>query len=111
MAYLNVEGQLADTAGAIYTVPAATTAKIKSMELHNTHGSSVDITIHSVPNNGGAVGTASVATQKYAVNLAPNSTVELPTSFPRVYIAQNDSIQGSASVNNVVNFAILGVTE
>jgi hypothetical protein len=102
------QGQLSDTVGAIYTVPAATTAQIKTLVFFNSGAANNAIAVHLVPNNTGAVGTAGATNQVLSCDLPSGETFEFSPSFPIEYSAENDSIQASATNANEVNYFVLG---
>jgi hypothetical protein len=103
------QGQLSDTVGAIYTVPAGTTAKVKTLVFFNSGAGTNTIAVHLVPNNTGAVGTAGATNQVLNFNLPSGDTFEFSPSFPIEYSAENDSIQASATTASEVNYYVMGV--
>ena len=104
------QGQLAATAGAIYTVGAATTANVKTIVLFNAGSGTNTVKLYAVPNSGGSVGTAAAANQFFEEAIAPKTTIEFSPAFPIVYSAQNDTIQGSATNATQVTYFVMGAT-
>lgn len=103
------QGQLSDTVGAIYTVPAATTAQVKTLVFFNSGISSNAIAVHLVPNNTGAVGTAGATNQVLNFNLPSGDTFEFSPSYPFEYSSANDTIQANATTASEVNYFVMGV--
>jgi hypothetical protein len=103
------QGQLAATAGAIYTVGAATTARVKTIILFNAGSAANLVKLYAVPNASGAVGTAAAANQFYEQSIPSKTTVEFSPAFPLEYSAQNDTIQGQAAIANNVTYLVNGV--
>ena len=104
------QGQLAATAGAIYTVGAATTANVKTIVLFNAGSGTNTVKLYAVPNSGGSVGTAAAANQFFEEAIASKTTIEFSPAFPIVYSAQNDTIQGSATNAAQVTYFVMGAT-
>lgn len=103
------QGQLSDTAGAIYTVGAATTAQIKTIVFFNGGEQTNTVAVYLVPNNATAVGTAAISNQVLNIALASGDTFEFSPAYPVTYSAQNDSIQASATNANEVSYFVMGV--
>ena len=103
------QGQLSNTAGAIYTVGAATTGQVKTILLFNSGASTNTVKLYAVPNSGGSVGTAAASNQFFEEAIASGTTTEFSPSYPFEYSAQNDTIQGSATNASEVTYFVMGV--
>ena len=103
------QGQLAATAGAIYTVGAATTGQVKTIILFNAGAGANTVKLYAVPNSGGSVGTAAAANQFYEQSIPSKSTIEFSPAYPFEYSAQNDTIQGEATNATEVTYFVSGV--
>lgn len=103
------QGQLSSSVGSIYTVPASTTAQVKTIIFFNGGVAARTVSVHLVPNSGGSIGTAGATNQVLNFDLPSGDTFEFSPSYPITYSAQNDSIQASASVGNEVNYYVMGV--
>jgi hypothetical protein len=94
--------------GTVYTNPTDTTTYIRSVILHNTHSSEVTVNLHNVPNNAGAIGTATTSNRFFSRVLKNTETIEFGFYYPITLIDANESLQASSSVNNVVTILISG---
>jgi len=103
------QGQLAATAGAIYTVGAATTGQVKTIILFNSGAGTNVVKLYAVPNSGGSVGTAAASNQFYEESIPSKTTIEFSPAYPFEYSAQNDTIQGEATNASQVSYFIHGV--
>ena len=103
------QGQLSDTTAAIYTVGAATTAQVKTLLFFNGGAGVNTVTVHLVPNNATAVGTAALDNQVLSVALPTGDTFEFSPAYPVVYSAENDTIQASATNASEVSYFVMGV--
>jgi hypothetical protein len=103
------QGQLSNTVGAIYTVPSATTAQIKTLVFFNSGTGTNTVAVYLVPNNTGSIGTADTTDQVLNFDLPSGETFEFSPSFPIEYSAENDTIQASATTASEVNFFVMGV--
>jgi hypothetical protein len=78
---------------------------ITCMTICNYSGTSTNLTLHTVPNNAGAVGTASNTNMSISVLPIPGGeTVTLDQE--KLVLANNDSIQALASANTRLNIVI-----
>lgn len=101
-------GTLSDTVAPILTVGVNSIEYIKGILLENTHTAPVTVDLHLVGNNSGAVGTASDSNKLVPVLLEANDhfIYELPMAIDGN--AENDTIQGKADVDAVVNYWVVG---
>lgn len=104
------KGQVASSAGAIYTNPASTTTRVKTILFHNTNTTAEDVILYLVNNSGGAVGTASASDIVNRENIPANGSPEFSPAYPFELTEENDTIQAVTTTGSVVNFAILGDT-
>lgn len=103
---LSGPARVTDTANAvIYTCPASTTVVVKQVTLCNTHSGAVTVTL-SVKPTADTIGNEHKVLS--AVSLATNETLTIATSWVMV---AGDTINGSASVTNVVNVMLNGLAE
>lgn len=99
---------LGTTAASAYTNPANTKTYVRSIILHNTNASVESVTLYNVPANSGAVGTAGATNQFLVISLGVNETFEFSPSYPIVFDATGDSLQGKTSTAAKVTLQILG---
>ncbi len=103
---------LGGTVASLYANPITTKSYPTSIHLHNTHTSSVIVTLHSVPDNASALGTPADSNKIWNITLTSGQTIMLDYEKLGLYMFdQNDSIQGFASVADKVTCFINGFTE
>lgn len=100
-------GQLAGSAGAIFTATATT--NIKTIVLFNSNTTTETIKLYLVPNSGGSVGTAAASNQILSIALITGETFEFSPAYPFVLSASNDTVQAESTTANKVNYWINGV--
>lgn len=108
------EVQVLQTSATVsYANPATTTTYIRLILIHNVHTTNNQtVQIWTVPDNAGAVGTASNSNRAYAVVLTPGETRAIEFKGPGLMlIDENDTIQASASEANAVTFQMYGAIE
>lgn len=98
---LLADGQVSDSEGAIYTVPASTVTYIKSMEFSNVGGDTETLIVYI--RNGS--GTSRVIAR---AQLLDNYRLESDTPYA---LEAADSIRAETTNANSVDFAIFGVEE
>lgn len=103
------QGQLAATAGAIYTVGVATTGQVKTIILFNAGTGTNTVKLYAVPNSGGSVGTAAASNQFLEQAVPSKGTLEFSPAYPFEYSSQNDTIQGEATNATEVTYMVMGV--
>jgi len=101
---------ISSTTETIYANPAATKTFIPSILLHNTHTVAVTVTLYSVPNNAGAVGTAATGNQFFKESLAANESYPI-NDHSFILDGTNDTIQAVASVDAKVTIFLSGFTQ
>ena len=94
------EGQLASSKGTLYTVPAATSAYIKSITLYNTNASGQTIAIYLKP--------GATSRQIRQIVLAQNESYSFDLSF---VLESGDLIEGSSTNATAVDYVITGLEE
>jgi hypothetical protein len=99
-------GQLSSTsATTIYTVPAATTAKIATATLCNTSASAVTVTIQLLQSGQSADGTHAVIS---GYSLAPGDTLSLTGYIGGAMMATGESISVTAGTASVLDVVVTG---
>lgn len=119
----------AGTTATVYSVGSAKTAYIRSIVICNTFSGGISSTIaqtvqiYMVPNNGGAVGTATAGNRIGRVSLTADDTFFYDLQYPITLANTGDSIQvhnegtfafslsGIATATNPVNVMVLGDRE
>lgn len=114
----------AGTTSTLYSVGSAKTAYIRSIVIYNsTVGTAnTDLAqtaqIYMVPNNAGAVGTATAGNRIARISLAANDTFFYEPQYPITLPSTGDSIQifnegtfNSGAASNPINVLILGDKE
>lgn len=99
---------LTTSAVSYYANPASTKTLVKSIILYNFSASSINVTVHLVPDSSGSVGTAANGNQIFSKDLLTKESFEFAPSYPFMLIDENDTIQASASANTSANILILG---
>ena len=93
---------------------AAQTIYLKSLMIHNLSQVSVEnVQVHFVPNNGGAVGVATSATQFARLGIGPDDTFFFEPAYPLTLTKEGDSIQvqNEGSATNAINVVATGDIE
>lgn len=93
-------GQLPSTAGSLYTVPSGKAAILKNMRFVNTGGSNQTFGLW--------IKRAGDSRRLRAVN-APINAAEMISDSGEVVLEAADSIEGSASASNTVDYVLSGV--
>lgn len=97
-------GQPGTTEGTLYTVPAATNAKVSQIVLCNTSSSPAAISLSAVP----SAGTAGAANRILSgLSLAGNSVTTLDMS---VFMDTGDFLSGLQTVSGAITVTISGET-
>jgi hypothetical protein len=99
---------LTTTTSTIYANPATAKSYIRTIMFHNFSVSDVLVTVHSVPDNAGSVGTASTGNQILNRVIKANETLEWALHYPITMVDTNDTIQADAASNSSVNILING---
>jgi hypothetical protein len=94
------------TEEAIYTVPSATTTIIKQIMLCNTHASAV--TVHVALTNSAASSTTAANRILSSFSISANETTMIAMSL---VMTAGEKLWASASTDDVVNIAVVGVEE
>jgi hypothetical protein len=99
-------GQLSSTsATTIYTVPAATTAKIATATICNTSGSAVTVTVQLLQSGQSADGTHAVVS---GYSLAAGDTLSLTGYIGGAMLATGEFISVTAGTASVLDVVITG---
>jgi hypothetical protein len=98
------QGQPTTSATTLYTVPAATTAKIASIVISNTTGTAATITLDMVPSGGTTGATHRLLT---AVPVPANATTVLDSV---IYMSTGDFIAGLQGTSSALTVTISGET-
>ena len=98
---------ISGTAEAIVTNPALTKTFIPAVVIHNTHSSTVAVTLYAVPNATGSVGTAADGNEIFKATLAVDETYTL-TDMKVILDATNDTLQAVAGTADVVTIFVMG---
>ena len=108
--WLNTTIRIAATAAAHVTAGANETLHITGILLHNSHSSSLTVTLYCVPDSGGSAGTASEANQFYKKTLTALQTVVI--NDLNFYLAdEGDTLQAVCGTANKVNILVMGAIE
>ena len=102
-------GAIATTSGtgeAAYSVPASRCAKIQTVSVTSTHGSSVTVDVYVVP-NGATAGDEHKVVNGYV--LATTDTVSLSQYFAGMMLGEQDVIKVKSSQANGINVVVTGV--
>lgn len=97
------DGQLADATGDLYTVPASTTAYIKSITLVNTGAGDNDVNLFLLPSGG-------TARRLISKDLCLATAESLVFDAP-IVVDTGDKIQGDATSASEVDYTINGAEE
>jgi hypothetical protein len=106
---------IANSAGAVFTNPAATKSYIRLIIIHNNNTTVEQIKLYNVPDSTGAVGTAGDANIFFNVAVQPSETVVLGSDLlpvPGIILTdENDTIQGVTTTASKVTIQIFGGQE
>ena len=92
----------------------AQTIFLKSLQIHNLDRENTEnVQIHFVPNNGGAVGVATSATQFARLGIGTDDTFFFEPAYPLTLTKEGDSIQvqNEGSATNAINVVATGDIE
>ncbi len=96
------KGQFSDNATPQVILSLASNSSVKEILIHNTYAYSVDIEIYD---NG-----TTIADRILKLTLDPNETIEW--TFGYIFpVLSTEVLNGKASVNNVVNYEIVGAED
>jgi hypothetical protein len=100
-------------AATVYVVGSAKTSYIKSFLIHSLNDSAVqNAEVHIVPNNGGAVGTASSVNRIAKLGIGTADTYFFECAYPITLVANNDTIQVKNTEGvDAINVIVLGDRE
>lgn len=100
-------------AATVYVVSSAKTTYIKSFLVHSLNESAVqNAEIYVVPNNGGAVGTASSVNRIAMLGIGTADTYFFECAYPITLVSNNDTIQVKNSLgSDAINIIVLGDRE
>ena len=94
--------------GSVLTNLASSKLFIAAFILFNNDTVTRTVNLHNVPDNSGALGTASNANKFAEIVLADKETYLLEIDYPITLIDTNDSIQASASAASQITIQVLG---
>ena len=98
---------------AVVTVGSAKTVYVRALEIHSLNIESVStVQVHVVPNNGGALGTASSVTRIARLGITTSDTYFFENAYPITLVSNNDSIMiHNENADGAVNVLVLGDKE
>ena len=99
---------VASSVGSIYANPASTKSYIKSILLYNGNTTTETVTVHMVPDSGGALGTAGVSNRILRRALIADETIEFAPEYPIVLTDENDSIMAVTTTASKVVVVVSG---
>lgn len=106
---------LASSAAAIVTNGAGAKTYVKKIILHNTNTTTETVKIYTVPDSGGAVGTAGAGNIWFNQALSPNETVIIAIAGagdPGILLTDtNDTIQAFSTTASKVTVQVYGGSE
>jgi len=106
------ETTLPSSVGTLCTNGASKTGYIRLVSIHNGNTTAETVKLYKVPNNGGAVGTASAANEILNRSIEAGGDAIIEFAIPgRMMIAENDSIQGETTTASKVSVEITGGEE
>lgn len=106
---LRDQGYLSNSMETLVTNASGIKTQVKSISLQNNHASSaVNVQLHRVPDNAGAVGTADASNRFYnrTINPGEGEILDLGNGF--TLQDTNDTIQGIADTASAISIAIDG---
>lgn len=98
-------------AASLYTNPTGVKAYVKGIILHNTNSTAETIELHNAPNNGGAMGAASLNNRFLRVSLVADETLFVDLSYPIVLSESGDALLGKSTTAGKVTVQLLGDKE
>ena len=104
---------LAGAAATVYVVGSAKTSYIKSFLIHSLNNTATqNAEVYIVPNNSGAVGTASSVNRIAKLGIGTADTYFFECTYPITLVANNDTIQvKNTAGNDSINVIVLGDKE
>ena len=97
------EGQLANTKGTVYTVPASTVAYIKCFTVFNTNAATQTVNIYLKP--------GSTSRQVIRLSLAQYESANLLDLLGSFSLEAGDLIEADTTTASAVDYVITGVEE
>ena len=105
-------GFLSDTIETLVVNAVGDKTYIRQIIVHNTGESAETVTLYRVPDDGGAVGAASLSNRLYNFDVEPNATYTIKLDTPGIILNDtNDTFQGVCSSEDVVVISIDGGRE
>lgn len=98
------DGQLSDSQGAIYTVPASTTAYVRNLFLYNTNAATQTITLY-LQRSGGT------SREFRSLTLAQYESASVIADEQAILLSTGDEIEAVTTTATAVNYFIGGVLE
>ena len=103
---------VAAAAGTVFTNPAAQTTYVRLIVIHNTNATAETVDLWNVPDNAGAVGTASDANKFWQESVAADATTMIEFPVPGLVLeSENDTIQAKTTTGSKVTIQIFGGKE
>ncbi len=97
------EGQVASSKGTLYTVPASTTAYVRSASFHNTNAATQTLIVYAKP------GATSRVIGYFT--LAQYETAYLVTGADALVLETGDLIEAVTTTGSAVDYVITGLEE
>ena len=103
----------AGAAATVYVVGSAKTTYVKSFLIHSLSDTATsNAEVHIVPNNSGAVGTASSVNRIAKLGIGTADTYFFECAYPITLVANNDTIQVKNTEGvDAINVIVLGDRE
>jgi len=105
---------IADTAGAVVTNAAGKKTYIRHIIIHNTNSTAETVNLHTVPDNGGAVGTSADTNRWVSESIDSGATWEWTcgAGSPGIILEdENDTLQASTDTASKVTIQAYGGIE
>lgn len=97
------EGQFANSKGTLYTVPASTTAYVKSLFVYNTNAATQTVDVYLKP--------GSTSRQIVKLTLLQNESANICDIVGSFTLEAGDLIEGATTTASALDFVITGVEE
>jgi len=98
------DGQLPTTVGALYTVPASTTAIIKSFVIFNTNAATQTVNVYITR-------SGSTRRQLHQFSVLQNASVVVLANGETWALSTGDTIDGDTTTGTAVDYVITGATD
>lgn len=101
-------GQLLSSKTPLYENTSGNLLIIKTFIFHNPTTTDANFILHFIPNDQGLIGTPATQNIYWNVILKGKESYEISPAMPLILLNLGDSLQANSSIDNSVNFLLMG---